>query len=142
MGLKSIVSGLFLLLVFSSVYAAEVTVYKSPSCGCCKKWISHLRNNGFDVVAKDVGNVNRIKSQLGIQPKLASCHTAIVDGYLVEGHVPAADIRRLLKNKPDIKGLTVPGMPMGSPGMEGPRKDKYEVLSIGHDGKTKVYSKH
>lgn len=135
---------MFSILTFITlpVYAAEVTVYKSPTCSCCKKWVSHLRDNGFDVVAKDVGNVNRIKSQLGIEPKLASCHTAIVDGYLVEGHVPAADIMRMLKQKPDIKGLTAPGMPMGSPGMEGNRKDKYEVLAIGHDGKTKTYAKH
>ena len=130
------------LLVSMPVFAAEVTVYKSPTCGCCKKWVKHMRANGFDVVAKDVGNVNRIKSQLGVQPKLASCHTAIVDGYLVEGHVPAADVKRMLKDKPNIKGLTVPGMPMGSPGMEGHRKDKYEVLSIGHDGKTRTYAKH
>lgn len=123
-------------------YAAEITVYKSPTCGCCKKWVKHLRDNGFEVIARDVQNVNQVKSLVGVPPKLASCHTAIVDGYLVEGHVPAAEVKRMLKEKPKIKGLTVPGMPMGSPGMEGHRKDRYDVLSIDHDGKTSTYASY
>ena len=125
-----------------SASAEEITVYKSPTCGCCKKWVSHLEVNDFDVNAYNRTNLAAIKQQFNIPLQLQSCHTAIVGGYVIEGHVPAEDIKRLLTEKPDIHGLTVPGMPMGSPGMEGPRKDSYQVLAIDKQGTTSVYSQH
>ncbi|MGH8659705.1 MAG: DUF411 domain-containing protein [Gammaproteobacteria bacterium] len=122
--------------------AQEVTVYKSPSCGCCTKWVKHMEASGFTVEARDVLDVNPYKQKLGLPLGLGSCHTAVVDGYLIEGHVPAEDIRRLLQEEPEAKGLAVPGMPMGSPGMEGPRKDRYEVLLIDKEDRTSVYARH
>jgi hypothetical protein len=119
----------------------RITVYKSPACGCCKKWVNHLEANGFQVDTIEMQDLRMIKSMSGIAPKNASCHTAKVAGYVVEGHVPAADIKRMLTERPDIHGLVVPGMPMGSPGMEGPRKEAYEVLSIQQDGSTRVYAR-
>ncbi len=119
--------------------AAEIVVYKSPTCGCCKKWVSHLERYGFSVEARDRRDVNPIKAELGVPPSLHSCHTATVDGYIIEGHVPADDILRLLKERPQVKGLAVPGMPVGAPGMEGARKDPYDVLTFEEDGKTTVY---
>lgn len=120
----------------------KITVYKSPTCGCCGKWIDHLKANGFEVDSVNMKDMRLIKSMSGIAPQQASCHTAKVGGYVVEGHVPAEDIKRMLSEKPDIHGLAVPGMPMGSPGMEGPKKDAYDVLSIRHDGSTEVYARH
>jgi len=120
----------------------EITVYKSPTCGCCKKWISHLKSNGFKVTAYDVKNLAPIKQRSGIRPEQASCHTAMVEGYIVEGHVPAKDIKRMLREKPDIRGLTVPGMPMGTPGMEGPRKDAYKVMTLNKSGPSRVYAEY
>lgn len=134
---------LALLLGPPAAFAAEVTVYKSPTCGCCKAWIEHLEENGFEVEARDVPDVVPHKIEHGVTPQLASCHTALVDGYVIEGHVPAGDIRRLLAERPAVKGLSVPGMPVGSPGMEhGDRVDPYDVLSFGDDGKTEVYSSY
>lgn len=137
------ISGLSVFLFGGPIFAAEptVTVYKTPTCGCCKKWVSHLEANGFEVEAIDMRDLRMIKSMSGVEPKHASCHTAQVEGYVVEGHVPADDIKRLLKERPDIKGLTVPGMPMGSPGMEGPQKDEYDVLTINNDGSTDVFAR-
>jgi hypothetical protein len=129
-------------LVSASALANEVDVYKSPTCGCCVKWVKHLRDNGFTVRTHDVQNVVPYKIKYGITQPLASCHTATVDGYTIEGHVPAADIKRLLKEKPKVTGLAVPGMPMGSPGMEGHRKDAYNVLSFDQDGNIKVFASH
>ncbi len=120
--------------------AADIVVYKSPTCGCCKHWVSHLKENGFTVEVHNRRNMNPIKSELGVPGNLQSCHTAKVGGYVVEGHVPADDIVRLLKEKPPVKGLAVPGMPMGSPGMEGPRKDAYDVVTFKANGKTSVFS--
>ncbi len=122
--------------------ATEITVYKSPTCGCCNKWIDHLEDNGFRVIKKDLRDTSPIRAAHGVTPRLASCHTALVDGYVVEGHVPATDIRRLLAERPAVKGLTVPGMPMGSPGMEGHRKDPYNVLTFDSEGKTTVFSRY
>lgn len=136
---------IFLFQLFNSQPAmAEdtITVYKSPTCGCCKKWISHLEENGFKVEARDTNDLNKYKLEAGLKPGLASCHTAFIDGYAIEGHVPASDIKRLLAERPAVKGLTVPGMPMGSPGMEGPRKDRYSVLTFDDAGKTTVFSSH
>jgi len=139
---------LFMLtgLLHASTLLAEalprVTVYKSPTCGCCKKWIAHLQDNGFTVQAHDMQDTRSIKSISGIRQEYASCHTATVGGYVVEGHVPAGDIKRLLNERPRVRGLTVPGMPMGSPGMEGPRKDKYQVLTYDKSGIIGVYASH
>ena len=139
---------LFFLLIYSATICGgeqqslpEVTVYKSPTCGCCSKWVNHLEANGFTVVAHDVNNMNAIKTQSGVPPQLASCHTALVDGYVIEGHVPAADIKRLLTEKPTIMGVAAPGMPIGSPGMEqGNRKDTFDVVAFGQQGKTSRFS--
>jgi hypothetical protein len=119
-----------------------ITVYKDPSCGCCKSWIEHLVKHGYRVDAKDSPNMTEIKRTLGVPTGLTACHTAIVNGYLIEGHVPAADIDRLLTQKPRIAGLAVPGMPAGSPGMEGARSQRYQVLAFDKSGKTTVFASH
>lgn len=127
----------------SAAGATEVTVYKSPTCGCCKNWVAHMRANGFTVKAIDVADVTSYKLANGIGPALASCHTALVEGYVIEGHVPAQDIRRLLRERPkNIAGLAAPGMPSGSPGMEQGYKDPYNVLSFDKAGNTSVYARH
>lgn len=127
----------------ASAQANEVVVYKSPTCGCCNKWIEHLQANGFTVKAQNVADIMPYKSANGVPHALASCHTAKVDGYVIEGHVPAADIKRLLKERPKVLGLSVPGMPIGSPGMEqGAHKEKYDVLSFDQAGNTRVYARH
>lgn len=118
-----------------------VTVYKSPSCGCCSAWVEHMKEAGFQVAVKDLPDVSPIKAESGVPGKLQSCHTAIVDGYVLEGHVPADLVKKLLKERPKVAGLAVPGMPMGSPGMEGPRKDPYDVLTFTVAGQTTVYAK-
>jgi hypothetical protein len=119
-----------------------ITVYKDPGCGCCKSWIEHLIKHGYRVDAKDTPEMTTIKRTLGVPDALSACHTAVVNGYLIEGHVPAADIARLLKEKPKVAGLAVPGMPMGSPGMEGSRTQHYQVLSFDKAGKTKVFASY
>ncbi|MHB1223184.1 MAG: DUF411 domain-containing protein [Gemmatimonadaceae bacterium] len=118
----------------------QVTVYKSPTCGCCAEWVDHLRDNGFTVIVHDQEDLSAVKTANGITPRLESCHTGVVDGYVVEGHVPADLIARLLTERPDIAGLAVPGMPGGSPGMESAPKEAYQVLAIGKDGRTSVYA--
>ena len=125
--------------------STAVVVYKSPTCGCCSNWIAHLKANGFQVDANDVGDaqLRAIGASAGVTNELSSCHTAKVGGYVVEGHVPAADIQRLLKEKPAIAGIAAPGMPMGSPGMEqGGRKEAFDVIAFTKDGKTSVFAKH
>ncbi len=139
---SALLLALVLMSLISPSQAEEIEVYKSPTCGCCSKWVDHLEDAGFDVKAYNHGNMSDVKNQLGITPSQQSCHTATINGYVIEGHVPANDIKRLLTEKPDIHGLTVPGMPMGSPGMEGHRKDKYDVLAIDKQGKTSVYSRY
>jgi len=119
-----------------------ITVYKDPGCGCCKSWIEHLIKHGYRVDAKDTPNMTEIKRTLGVPDGLTACHTAIVNGYLIEGHVPAADIDRLLAQKPRIAGLAVPEMPMGSPGMEGGPAQRYQVLTFDKSGKTGVFASH
>lgn len=125
--------------------AARIEVYKSPTCGCCNDWIDHLKTNGFSVVAHDVGN-NAARARLGLPARYGSCHTATVDGYVVEGHVPAREIRRLLKERPQAIGLTVPEMPFGSPGMDGPKYgnkvDPYDVLLVLPDGSARVFQSY
>lgn len=120
----------------------RIVVYKSPTCGCCGKWEDHLRASGFAVESKLTEAMNLKRTELGVPQKLQSCHTAVVEGYVVEGHVPAASIKKLLKSKSKVKGIAVPGMPIGSPGMEGPNPEKYEVVSFGADGKTKVFDRY
>jgi hypothetical protein len=119
-----------------------ITVYKDASCGCCKSWIEHLIKHGYRVDAKDSPDMTEIKRSLGVPEGLTACHTAVVNGYLIEGHVPAADIARLLKAKPKVAGLAVPGMPMGSPGMEGPRTQHYHLLSFDKAGKTRIFASY
>jgi hypothetical protein len=119
-----------------------ITVYRDPNCGCCSKWIEHLIKHGFAVTDRKSDEMSEIKRGLGVPEKLESCHTGVVNGYVIEGHVPAADIHRLLKEKAKVAGLAVPGMPMGSPGMEGPRTDRYDVVSFDKTGTTKVFAKH
>jgi hypothetical protein len=122
-----------------------VEVWKDPNCGCCQDWVKHLEANGFAVKVNHGGN-GEMRAKLGIPAKLGSCHTAVVGGYAVEGHVPTKDIRRLLKEQPQAVGLTVPGMPVGSPGMDAPayggRKDPYDVLLVSRTGETKVYASY
>jgi len=131
-----------LLIKQQAAQAEDVVVYKSPTCGCCKDWVKHLRENGFKVIVHDQFNMDPVKHAMGVPQRLQSCHTAQVGDYVIEGHVPAADIVRLLREKLPVKGLTAPGMPMGSPGMEGPREDPYEVLAFQPDGRTSVYARH
>lgn len=123
---------------------APVMVYKLSTCGCCSDWIEHLREDGFAVQAEDVVDLGRIKERYGVTRELGSCHTAIVGGYVVEGHVPAADLRRLLEERPEnVVGLAVPGMPIGSPGMEqGDQEDPFDVIAFKLDGTTEVWSSH
>ncbi len=119
-----------------------VSVYKDPNCGCCKNWIEHLIKHGYRVDAKDTPDMAAIKRTLGVPDALGACHTAVVNGYLIEGHVPAEDIDRLLDRRPRVAGLAVPGMPMGSPGMESPRKQHYQVFTFDKSGKTTVFASH
>jgi hypothetical protein len=124
--------------------APVITVYKSPTCGCCKNWVDHVKAAGFTVEVHDLDNLSDIKADAGVPANARSCHTAIVGGYALEGHVPAATIQRLLKEKPAIAGLAVPGMPVGSPGMEVPGHpaDKYDIVAFKADGSTSVYETH
>lgn len=117
-----------------------IDVYKSPTCGCCNNWIDHLKANGFGVRSYDTDNVAQHKARLGVPPGYGSCHTAEIDGYVIEGHVPAKEIKRLLKEKPRARGLVVPAMPVGSPGMEADgRKDPYKVFLVNRNGSTQTY---
>ncbi len=121
----------------------DIVVYRSPTCACCGKWLAHLKADGFNVTDNIVANVQGIKDQYGVTSSLASCHTAIINGYVVEGHVPAGDIITMLKNNEDIKGLSVPGMIVGTPGMEmGDLKSPYKVIAFDTNGKLKVYKNY
>jgi hypothetical protein len=129
--------------VASTTGQPEVVVYKTASCGCCKVWVEHMGSHGFPVKTENVDNLGPIKERVGVPYGMGACHTAEVGGYFIEGHVPAADVQRLLAEKPKAKGLTVPGMPIGSPGMEqGDRVDPYEVLLVHEDGSTSVYARY
>lgn len=119
--------------------AAQITVYKSPTCGCCKKWVEHLRKNGFTVAVRDMNDLSEIKASLGVPQALQSCHTAVLGGYVIEGHVPADVIRKLQKERPKIAGLAVPGMPNDAPGMDG-AGNGYQVIAFDRNGKTSVYA--
>ncbi|WP_420473687.1 DUF411 domain-containing protein [Noviherbaspirillum sp. ST9] len=119
--------------------APVIEVYKSASCGCCTEWVKHLARNGFTVKAQNVANPSDYREKFGLPQALGSCHTGMVAGYALEGHIPADDIKRLLAEKPKAKGLAVPSMPLGSPGMEGPRKDPFDVLLVHADDRYSVY---
>jgi len=121
--------------------AIEVVVYKSPTCGCCSNWAEYLRDNGLTVRIEDVADLTAVKAKLGVPPELQSCHTAVIEGYVIEGHVPIEPIRRLLEERPEIVGLAVPGMPTGSPGMEMPGRpaDSYDIVAFDEAGNTSVY---
>jgi hypothetical protein len=125
--------------------SSPVEVWKSPDCGCCIDWVEHLQENGFAVKTNDTDQttLDQIERMAGITDELASCHTGKVGGYVVEGHVPASDVKRLLAERPDAKGLTVPGMPIGSSGMEVcDKKEPFDVLLVKKDGTTEVFAKH
>ena len=136
------VSGLVLApSVHAQAPVRAMTVYKDPNCGCCEQWVSHVRNAGFTVTVRDTADMESVKASLGVPAGLGSCHTARVGTYTIEGHVPADLIVKLLKDKPVARGLAVPGMPMGSPGMEqGGQKDAYDVLLFDKAGKSRVYA--
>lgn len=122
-----------------------MTVYKSATCGCCKLWVDHAQKAGFTVKTVDTNDLPGVKREMGVPAKLQSCHTVVVGSYVLEGHVPASDVKRLLTQKPKVRGLAVPGMPVGSPGMEqGPPSgyDRYEVIAFAADGKETVWASH
>jgi hypothetical protein len=120
-----------------------VQVWRSPTCGCCHLWVQHLEEEGFDVEVNDVMDMATVKREHGVPGHLQSCHTALVDGYLVEGHVPAADMKRLLTERPEVAGISVPGMPVGSPGMEqGDEREPYSVFAFQKDGSYGVFQSH
>lgn len=133
-----------LLLAAASTFAVAgeaITVYKSPTCGCCTDWVSHMKDNGFDVTVHETNRINDIKVEAGLTRELASCHTAFAGDYVIEGHVPASDVHTLLAETPKAKGLAVPGMPVGSPGMEmGDRQDAYTVLLFNEQGQTQPFA--
>ena len=140
------------LLVFNAGIKAEtlsadkpidIVVYRSPSCECCGKWLEHMKKNNFNVKDIVTDDVQAIKKKYGVPEAMASCHTAIVDGYVIEGHVPANDIMKLLKTKPKIVGIAVPGMPSGTPGMEmGDRKDSYNVMSFDKENHYEIFNSY
>ena len=137
---------LSLMLITSSIFAMEgktMTVYKSPSCGCCSDWIDIMKTKGFKIDVIETNEVNNIKQKAGLQAGQTSCHTAFVDGYVVEGHVDYSAVKKMLVEKPNILGITVPGMPIGSPGMEqGNTKQAYNILYVNKDGSTDMYEAH
>ena len=124
--------------------APVVEVFKSPTCGCCSKWVEHMRSSGFEVRATNVSDLSTVKKTHGVPENLLSCHTATVDGYVIEGHVPAADVRRVLKERPAVAGIAVADMPAGSPGMEveGVKAQPFNVMSFDKQGKTQVFARH
>lgn len=131
------------LLALAAGNANQISVWKTPSCGCCHEWVAHLRKSGFDVVTHDVEDTAPVRQKLGLNAKFGSCHTARLGSYVVEGHVPAQELRRLLREQPKALGLAVPGMPLGSPGMEmGNTRDAYDVLLVLNDGSSRIYQSY
>src|ERR1051325_568832 len=144
---RSLLTMIPLLLVGASRVARaqqDATVYKDPTCGCCGKWVDLLRKEGFTVTANDARDMAAVKDKYGVPQPLRSRHTALINGYIVERHVPMADVKRLLQEKTAVAGLAVPGMPIGSPGMEvaGVSAQRYDVLAFGKDGKSRVFASH
>ena len=149
MRVRTAVVALAALVAFGCGTAAQrqpvaIEVYKDAGCGCCSQWVEHLKNNGFEPTATNVDDLDAVKAKYSVPRRVQSCHTAVVDGYVIEGHVPAADIQKLLKERPAIHGLAVPAMPVGSPGMEVPgvKPQPYDVLALHKDGKTEVFSSY
>jgi len=144
--LRSVVLALLAALAPAAPAAAEappaVHVYKTPKCGCCDAWVDHLKANGFRVTTENLADLTMVKQMHRVPRPLHSCHTATVGGYVVEGHVPAADVKRLLAEKPKAVGIAVPDMPIGSPGMEGPNPVPYEVYRFDARGNTEVFARH
>lgn len=133
------------LVLAGSLYAAQpkMQVFKTRTCGCCAKWVEHMRQNGFDVNVTEVSSTAEYRQKFGVPERLQSCHTAVVNGYTIEGHVPGADVLRLTKSRAKAKGLAVPGMPIGSPGMEqGGRQDAYSVVLFDADGNLTQYNRY
>lgn len=144
---RTLLAGLALGAVAPGVALAAdpvpvVQVWRTPTCGCCGAWVRHLEANGFSVTVTMQDDLAAIKARYGVPRNLESCHTAVVGGYVVEGHVPAADVRRLLRERPALAGLVVPGMPAGSPGMEAPVSEPYATLALAADGSTRVFARH
>jgi hypothetical protein len=140
--LLAAVAAVWLPMQESQATLPEVLVYKSQYCGCCGGWIEHMEANGFQVVAQNTEEMAAVKERFGVRSEHASCHTAVVDGYVVEGHVPADDVKRLLTERPQVAGIAAPGMPIGSPGMEqGDTKQPYDVVSFGAHGEA-LFSRH
>lgn len=137
------VSLLFAALFAPAAMAANAfDVYSDPSCGCCGAWVDYMRGQGYTANVHQNQSMATVKARLGVPPAAMSCHTAVIDGYVIEGHVPVEDIRRLLAEKPDARGLAAPGMPMGSPGMEMGAPERYDVMLIGRDGSMTVFASH
>lgn len=134
----------FVTLAASPAHTAEkLVVYKSPTCGCCSEWVQHMKKGGFDVEVREVADILPYEQKFGVPQALSSCHIATVSGYVIEGHVPASDVKRLLRERPKAKGLSVPGMPQGAPGMEqGRPQDRYETLLFDAAGKSTVFERH
>ena len=148
--LRNIAIASALLMIGAAAPASQqqrrpmVEVYKTATCGCCGLWAGHLEANGFTVRTTNLENLADVKTKYRIPPRAHSCHTAVVNGYVVEGHVPAADVHRLLKERPAIAGIAVPGMPIGSPGMEvpGQKPQPFDVLAFDRDGQVRVFASH
>lgn len=126
----------------SSPTSSDVRVFRTATCGCCLGWAEHMEQGGFSVEVIEVDDLDAVKARLGVPAGLQSCHTAEVGGYVVEGHVPAGDVQRLLSERPEVRGLAVPGMPEGSPGMEGPNPEPYAVLAFDAHGRVEVFQQH
>ena len=146
--MAAVVAGAALLLTVGGLVLLSVeddgksmVVYRSPTCGCCQKWADYMADHGYDVEVRNVSNLSPIKRELGVPLGVSSCHTAVVDGYVIEGHVPASTVARMLREQPEIVGITVPGMPIGSPGMEGPNPVPYDVLAIDKEGASEQYER-
>ncbi len=140
--IRRLMAAVVLLPIIAVAELPTIQVYKSATCGCCIRWISHLQEHGFTVTATDVGDMSKVKVENDVPPRLYSCHTALVDGYVIEGHVPAPDIMLLLAERSEVSGLAVPGMPIGSPGMEGPNPESYKVMSFDDAGTVREFATH
>jgi hypothetical protein len=137
-----LVAMLVIAVVSASQSRPVIEVYKTATCGCCGKWVEHLQKHGFSVRTTNVQNLAEIKTKYNVPGQLGSCHTGVVQGYVIEGHVPATDVLRLLQERPTVVGIAVPGMPMGSPGMEGPEAEAYQVVSFDQKNQVRVFSSH
>lgn len=126
----------------AAIAAPTLNVFKNPNCNCCGGWVEHMRDNGFDVAVTEVSDNGKAMEEHGVPSQLSSCHTATIGDYVIEGHVPAADVQRMLSEQPDIAGLATPGMPMGAPGMDMPNGTGYKVIAYSEDGSTSVYAEH